>query len=168
MKKIISIFLLSITTLCVLCTGTAALRANSEVELYLTDSSVVFEHALDAEVIGEEAYSKYSGSVKVNFDAPVKSGKEITVQSYIVVLSLMADYGTHENKYLNPPHKYVFSKTAGEGDTEVYFSYADDVEFKKGSRCGGTTAPSGFFMIEADGDYISLPNNIGGGGVSFY
>ena len=168
MKRIVSIFLLSVTALFALCTNTSALRANSDRSLYLKDCTVVLEHALDAEAVGEEAYSKYSGNVKVNFDAPVKSGKEITVQSYIVVLSLMADYGTHENKYLNPPHKYVFSKTAGEGDTEVYFSYADDVEFKKGSRCGGTTAPSGFFMIEADGDYISLPNNIGGGGVSFY
>ena len=167
MKKIISIFLLSITTLCVLCTGTAALRANSEVELYLTDSSVVFEHVLDAEIVDEEAYSKYSGSVRVNFDAPVKYGKEVTVQNCTVVLSLMADYGTHENKYLNPPHKYVFSKTAGDGETEVYFSYADDVEFAKGVRCGGTAAPSGFWIIEADGDHSALPIKIGGGGVSF-
>ena len=168
MKRIVSIILLSIITLCVLCTGTAALRANSEVELYLTDSTVAFEHALDAEVVDEEAYSKYSGSVKVIFDAPVKSGKEVTVQNCTVVLSLMADYGTHKNKYLNPPHKYVFSKTAGEGETEVNFSYADDVEFAKGVRCGGTAAPSGFWIIEADGDHLALPIKIGGGGVSFY
>lgn len=167
MKRIISIFLLVVIALCVLCTGTAALRANSEVELYLTGSTVAFEHALDAEVVDEEAYSKYSGSVKVIFDAPIKYGKEVTVQNCTVVLSLMADYGTHENKYLNPPHKYVFSKTAGDGETEVNFSYADDVEFAKGVRCGGTVAPSGFWIIEADGDHLALPIKIGGGGFSF-
>ena len=167
MKRIISIFLLVVIALCVLCTGTAALRANSEVELYLTDSTVAFEHVLDAEIVDEEAYSEYSGSVRVNFDAPIKSGKEVTVQNCTVVLSLMADYGTHENKYLNPPHKYVCSKTAGEGETEVNFSYADDVEFAKGVRCGGTAAPSGFWIIEADGDHLALPIKIGGGGVNF-